>query len=694
MNKLVIIESTGKLKKISQFLPAEGWTVIASKGHVRQLAHDGEDNLGFDIVGDRVDCRYQLSDAKAKRTVAELKKAVRAADIVYLATDPDREGETISWHLAQILNLQNCRRISFNEISQKAISIAINNSRDINMNLVEAGLARACLDKCVGFQGSPLLWAQNIGAKSMGRVQSAVLHLVCELEREIINFKPVDYFSVFVDYVEGFRAFYYGRSASPTKEEDDSNSSESKRIFRQDEAANLVRLATSAQHSIVKLEQKKVDKKPPPPFTTSTLQQAAGAKLGFSPEQTMKVAQTLYEQGYITYMRTDSVTLSEDFCVAVRNWLATKDPNNIPEKVTKHRNNKNAQEGHEAIRPTNIELPSSRLKTLVEADAFNLYVLIWKRSLASQCCNAALDKTTIISKCQETFWLAKGQTISFLGYAKYWHDLSAELELPALTEGQLLNPDNAQFEKKRTNPPSRLSEPQLVALMEKKGIGRPSTFSSSVATLKVRKYVRLSKKKLFPTELGMRVDVFLQKFFPELIDANYTSIMESDLDKIAVGELNWQKHLANWYHTYFAPAVRSARQQLPKFTKSKQAPPVKGGVPSTAPKAQGKISPTEYCCPVCQKPLERYDYIKDGKNKSLLRCSDPQARKRPNHKQAVYYSTKSDIFWSPKFGELNSDSQTQPKTKTLPTKSIKKSQIVKKCDRTNPKITKIRPKNS
>ncbi|WP_072013945.1 type I DNA topoisomerase [Myxosarcina sp. GI1] len=673
MNKLVIIESTGKLKKISEFLPAEGWTVMASKGHVRQLAHDGEDNLGFDIVGNRVNCRYQLTDSKAKRTVAELKKAVRAAEIVYLATDPDREGETISWHLAQILNLHNPRRISFNEISQKAISSAVANYRDIDMNLVEAGLARACFDKCVGYKGSPLLWAQNIGAKSMGRVQSAVLHLVCELEREIINFKPVDYFSVFVDYAEGFRAFYCGGSAT---EKENDNSSESKRIFQQDEAANLVRLATSTQHSLVNLERTKVAKKPPPPFTTSTLQQTAGAKLGFSPERTMQLAQTLYEQGYITYMRTDSVNLSDDFCTAARNWLTTKDPNNIPDKVTKHRNTKNAQEGHEAIRPTNIELPSSRLKTLIEADAFNLYVLIWKRSLASQCRSAVLNKTTVVSKCQETFWQAKGQTVSFLGYARYWHDLSAELELPDLAEGQILNPDNAQFEKKRTNPPSRLSEPQLVALMEKKGIGRPSTYSASVATLKIRQYVRLSKKKLFPTELGMRVNIFLQKFFPELIDAGYTSLMESDLDKVASGELNWQKHFANWYHTYFAPAIARARQQLPNFT---------------APKAQGKISATKYFCPVCQKPLEEYTYTKEGKNKSLLRCSDPEARKQPNHKQAVYFfSTKANKFWSPKFGELGSNSSSN--AKSLPTKPIKKARIVKKCDRTNTKIAKIRRK--
>lgn len=679
MTKLVIIESTGKIKKISQILSGSDWTVKASMGHVRQLAHDGEDNLGFDIVGNRVNCRYQLTDAKAKRTVAELKKAVRAAEIVYLATDPDREGETISWHLAQILDLQNYRRISFNEISEKALSSAIANSREIDMNLVEAGLARACFDKCVGFKGSPLLWAQNIGAKSMGRVQSAVLHLVCELEREIINFKPVDYYSVFVDYAEGFRAFYCGRNASPTNEneEDDSNSSESKRIFQQDEAANLVQIATSAQHSIIKLERKNVAKKPPPPFTTSTLQQAAGAKLGFSPETTMKVAQTLYEQGYITYMRTDSVTLSKDFCAAARNWLTTKDPNNIPDKVTKHHNSKNAQEGHEAIRPTKIELPSSKLKTSIEADAFNLYVLIWKRSLASQCRNAVLNKTTIISQCQETFWQAKGQTVSFLGYAKYWHDLSAELELPDLTEGQILNPNNAQFEKKRTNPPSRLSEPQLVALMEKKGIGRPSTFSSSVATLKLRKYVRLSKKKLFPTELGMRVNVFLQQFFPELIDAGYTSLMEEDLDRIAAGELNWQKHLANWYHTYFAPAIARARQQLPKFA---------------TPKAQGKVSATKYFCPVCQKPLEEYAYTKDGESKIILRCSDSEARKRPNHKQAVYFSTKANKFWSPKFGELGSSSQSPSNVKFSPKKSVNNARIVKKCDRPNTKITKIRRK--
>ncbi|WP_072013894.1 type I DNA topoisomerase [Myxosarcina sp. GI1] len=677
MTKLVIIESTGKIKKISQILSGSDWTVMASKGHVRQLAHDGEDNLGFDIVGNRVNCRYQLTDSKAKRTVAELKKAVRAAEIVYLATDPDREGETISWHLAQILNLKNSRRISFDEISQKAITNAIANSRDIDMNLVEAGLARACFDKCVGFKGSPLLWAQNIGAKSMGRVQSAVLHLVCELEREIVNFKPVVYFSVFVDYAEGFRAFYCGRNASPTNEEDNSNCSESKRIFQQEEAANLVRVATSAQHSLVKLERTKVAKKPPPPFTTSTLQQAAEPLLGLSPERTMQLAQTLYEQGYITYMRTDSVNLSEDFCTAARNWLTSKDPRNIPDKVTKHRNNKNAQEGHEAIRPTNIELPSSRLKTLVEADAFNLYVMIWKRSLASQCRSAEIDKTIVVSQCEETFWQAKGQTVSFLGYARYWHDLSAELKLPNLAEGQILNPDNAQFEKKQTSPPSRLIESKLTKVMETKGIGRPSTYSSLIGILKTRNYIRLSKKKLCPTDLGIQVDIFMQKFFPELIDADYTARMNAALDEIAAGELNWQSYLSNWYHSYFAPAIARARQQLPNFT---------------SPKAQGKVSATEHICPVCKKPLERYDYIKDGENKIMLRCSDPQAKKRADHKQAVYYLTKLNKLWSPKFGELGSDFKTPSNVKSLPSKPIKKAQIVKKCDRITGKRAIIRRK--
>ena len=642
MVNLLIVESPGKIKKIQQIL-SDGWRIMASMGHIRQLSHDGEDNLGFDLVGDRVNCRYEPKDSKAKKIIQELKKAAKYAQRVYLATDPDREGETISWHIAQVLGLRHIWRVSFTEITEKAIRYAIANPRSLDTDLINSGQARSCLDKLVGFKGSKLLWRKNIGAKSMGRVQSAVLHLVGDREREITNFKPVDYYSVFVDYAEGFRAFYCGHNNSPSppkKENNNSESVESTRIFQESEAANLIETARKSAHSIVNLEKNKVSKSPPAPFITSTLQQAAGSKLSFSPDSTMKLAQTLYEKGLITYMRTDSVNLSEEFRLAARSWLENKDPNNVPQTTAKHRSHKNSQEAHEAIRPTNLNYPSSKLRSEIEKNAFKLYVLIWKRAIASQCRSAIFNKTTIISQSGDVLWQAKGQIVEFPGYAKYWQNLSADASLPTVKEGQALNINNAEFEKKRTSPPSRLGEAQLVALMEKKGIGRPSTYSSAIKTIKDRQYVKLSKKKLCPTKLGLEVNSFLGQVFQKLISAEFTASMEQSLDKIACGELNWQKYLTDWNRTYFAPALASAYSLLPPESQARS-------------KTQGKTSITRYICPVCQKSLEQYTYTKEGQEKSLLRCSDPQARRKPNHKKAVFFPTKTGAWWSKDFGELN-----------------------------------------
>jgi DNA topoisomerase I len=324
-----------------------------------------------------IDCRYIPRDERAKQTIAGLVAAAKQADRIFIASDPDREGEVIGWHIAQVLKLKQPQRVVYQEITESAVKKAIASPRSLDMALVEAGRCRDCLDKLVGYKGSPLIWRLKNGAKSVGRVQSATLHLVCQREREIQVFIPQDYWSVFVDYAEGFRAFYNGtaQAVSPTAYEETSDDAgatekvaESTRVLSQAEAERLVEIGKAHPHQVKTIEGKLAPKKPPAPFITSSLQQAAGSRLKFSPEHTMSVAQKLYEAGLITYMRTDSVELSQDFCTAAREWLLAHDKDNVPTKVAKQRSSKDAQEAHEAVRPTDITKASSELKQQLSED--------------------------------------------------------------------------------------------------------------------------------------------------------------------------------------------------------------------------------------------------------------------------------------------------------------------------------------
>lgn len=716
--RLLVVESPGKVKKLSQILGAE-WIVRASCGHIRELSDEGEDSLGFIMDGNSVQCRYVPRDQQAKETIQQLKAAVKQVQEVVLATDPDREGETIAWHLKEALGLKEPKRVVYTEITESAVRAAIANPRKLDSNLVGAGLCRDCLDKLVGYKGSPLVWALNNGAKSVGRVQSATLHLICRREREIQSFVPQDYWSVWVDYVEGFRAFYKGKVNAPTeapKQEaevhDDATSNsteapESTRVLKEAEATHLVEEARRYPHQVVQFEGKVVNRQPPPPFITSSLQQAAGSRLKFAPEKTMLLAQKLYEAGLITYMRTDSVMLSPEFCASARKWLEQNDPQNVPHSVTKHRSNKTAQEAHEAIRPTDVFRPSTQLRVELSTDEFNLYVLIWKRAIASQCRSAQLRKTLVITQSGSLLWQARGQVIEFLGYARYWSNLSKDTILPNLHHLQMLTLENAGHEQKQTQPPPRYSEPKLVQLMERKGIGRPSTYSPTIATLKKRDYVQLIKEHLQPTALGLEVDAFLQKALPDLLETEFTAKMEDALDAIASGKQPWQHYLTDWNQNYFTPALAKAktvvvsssngktangvverkfetsRTRCPQcsnylakipskkvtkkyflkcisgcedvvlfwseYTKTWEQPrsqAVKGANPQ-----KPKTLMTEYPCPVCKKQMEEYSYTKDGQSKTMLRCSEPKSRNDKKHQEAVYFSTQKG-WWSPKFGEL------------------------------------------
>ena len=717
--RLLVVESPGKVKKLSQILGAD-WIVRASCGHIRELSNEGDDSLGFTMDGNTVRCNYVPRDQRAKETIQQLKAAVRQVDEVVLATDPDREGETIAWHLKETLGLKDPKRVVYTEITPSAVRNAIAHPRKLDTNLIGAGLCRDCLDKLVGYKGSPLVWALNNGAKSVGRVQSATLHLICQREREILAFVPQDYWSVWVDYQEGFRAFYKGTdnteketSEPETETHDDAASNnpekpESQRVLSEAEATRLVEEAKRHPHQIIHLEGKLVYRQPPPPFTTSTLQQAAGSKLKFSPDKTMQVAQKLYEAGLITYMRTDSVMLSPEFCASARQWLEQNDPENVPQQVAKQRSSKTAQEAHEAIRPTDVFRPSVQLRAELPEDEFNLYVMIWKRAIASQCRPAQLRKTLVITKSGNILWQARGQVIEFYGYAKYWLNLSKDAVLPLLQQGQILTLAKAGHDQKQTQPPPRYSEPKLVQLMERKGIGRPSTYAPTIATLKKRNYVELKKDNLQPTALGLEVDEFLQKALPDLLEAEFTAKMEDALDAISEGKNSWQHYLTTWNQSYFVPALSKAKTvvvnssttgknnnfverkyetsktrcpncknclaKIPSskvkkkyflkcvsgcenivlfwsdFNKKWEAPKTKTYADENAPKPSAKI--TAYPCPVCKKPLEEYSYLKDGQNKTMLRCSGQDSWKDTKHKDVAYFHTAKG-WWSPKFGNLN-----------------------------------------
>lgn len=637
MANLLLIESPGKSKKLSQIL-GPGWIVKASMGHVRELANDGEDSLGFDLLDQRIECRYTPRDARGKKVLADLRQAVKQADAVYIATDPDREGETIGWHLQQALKLKNPRRVVYSEITPQAVRAAIAQPRSLNQSLIAAGRARDCLDKLVGYKGSKhVVWRLNIGAKSMGRVQSATLHLLCTREKEIQAFKSQDYWSVWVEYREGFKAFYRAKlnansgtnSAAVTEQPDDAaegkESQESDKVTHQAEADRLVAIARSTPHQVVTVEGKVAHQSPPPPFITSSLQQAAGAKLRFSPDKTMKVAQSLYEAGHISYMRTDSVMLAEPFCAAVRQYLEQQDSTNVPSKTTRHRAVKGAQEAHEAIRPTDVNHLPAQLQA--SADETKLYELIWNRAVASQCCPVRLRKTRVVTQSGSVHWEAKGQVVEFPGYTRYWNNLSADTQLPVLQQGQPLTLKQADSEKKQTQPPPRYTEPKLVQLMERKGIGRPSTYAPTIKTLKEREYVQVEKGKLQPTSLGMELDQALEKLLPELIQPEFTAQMELALDEIAQGKQDWQGYLTDWHRTYFAPALEKAGQLLKSnaiqggnSTVARCAKPAATGTPSST-QSKPQTSMTKTACPKCGEAMSKVpSKSKKLKANHFLKC--------------------------------------------------------------------------
>ncbi len=557
MLKLLIVESPGKLKTLRQIL-GPGWLLEASVGHTTELAHDGAKRMGFEIDGDRVRTRYVARGDRGKQVLAKLKAAVARSGQVYLATDPDREGEAIAWHLVQQLKLTNYVRVAYTQITESAVRKAIQNSGALNFSLIEAQRARQCLDKLVGFEVSPLLW-NSTGGKSAGRVQSSTLHLICERERERLAFKAEKYWVLRSHYSEGFEAIYEPASG-PTP------STEISQVRSVDKAKLIAEVAKKNPHRLENMETRDELRSPPPPLITSSLQQVAGSRFRYSPKQTMEIAQELYEgiggKGLVTYMRTDAVTLSPEFVSEARDWLKLHAPESMADKPPFHRVQSEAQGAHEAIRPTSASTTPEIAAKFLNREQLNVYTLIWERAIASQCKPAKLSKTKLTIACAETRWVTRGMSVLDPGYLRFWKNSEEERLLPRLQVGQTLGFLAVKMDERITEPPARYTEPKLVQMMEKRGIGRPSTYASTLSTLKEREYAVLEKTFLVPTSLGMATDEALGRALPDLVNPEFTARMESALDEIADGKLGWERYLSEWNRSYLGPAVIAARQIL------------------------------------------------------------------------------------------------------------------------------------
>lgn len=562
---LVIVESPAKAKTINKYLGSD-YKVLASYGHVRDLpSKDGS------VLPDDDFAMHWEVDAKASKRLSEIAEAAKAADRVILATDPDREGEAISWHVLEILNKKKAlkdtdvQRVTFNAITKSAVLEAMANPRQLDMELVDAYLARRALDYLVGFNLSPVLWRKLPGARSAGRVQSVALRIVVDREMEIEKFKAQEYWSVEADLVADSPPF----TARLVKHD-------GKRVQRLDIVSEAMAMAAreavhSGDFTIKSVEKKPAKRSPAPPFTTSTLQQEAARKLGFTAQRTMQAAQKLYEGvddtgGLITYMRTDGVYVTPEGIAQAREAIGQRfGPAYVPAEPRYYKTKaKNAQEAHEAIRPTNILRSPDTLR--LENDLQRLYELIWKRMIASQMESARLDRTTVEIETPDgqTGLRATGQVVVFDGFIAAYEEGRDEKQkgaedeedeggrLPALKEGAKAKVEAIRTDQHFTEPPPRFSEATLVKKLEELGIGRPSTYASILTTLRDREYVRMDKNRFYPEDKGRLVTAFLEQFFAKWVEYDFTAALETQLDEVSAGDLDWKTLLRRFWQDFHA----------------------------------------------------------------------------------------------------------------------------------------------
>ncbi len=588
---LVIVESPSKSKTIEKYLGSE-YKVVSSKGHIRDLATTGKFGLGVDVE-DGFKPSYINVKGKAS-LIKELKKDVKESDYIYLASDPDREGEAIAWHLKDTLGIKNDNysRILFHEITKDKVLEALKNPTTIDDNLVKSQETRRILDRIIGFRLSKLLQSK-IGAKSAGRVQSVALKLIVDREREIEAFQKQEYWTISANFeTPEFKADLFKYIDKDVK------------IETEKEADEILNKLTDefTVENISKKEQRKTSKYP---FITSTLQQEASTKLGFPAKKTMSIAQKLYEGidiktetvGLITYMRTDSTRLSDEYIKSTYPYIEKNYGKEYIGYVKKSKKTENVQDAHEAIRPTSILRTPEQMQEFLTDDEYKLYRLIYIRTLASLMADAIVDKTTIILDNNDYKFKVNGQILKFSGYLKIYseYESSEDKILPSLNQNETYKTSDISKEQHFTKPPARYSEAKLIQEMEELGIGRPSTYAKIIDTLKERNYVEMIEKKFAPTEIGIETTDKLQEFFSDLINVKYTANMEDDLDKIADGKLVWNEVLQKFYDI-FEPRVEDAFSDMEK----------------KAPTETGEN------CPECGSPL----VIRKGKYGEFIACSN------------------------------------------------------------------------
>lgn len=552
---LVIVESPTKSKTIQKFLK-KGYKIVSSYGHVRDLP---KTKLGVDPENN-FEIKYVIPD-KSKKTIKEIKDLAKKSDIVILATDPDREGEAISWHLAQTIGIdkKKYKRIVFHEITEKAVKEALNHSRDIDINLVNAQQTRRVLDRIVGYKLSPLLWKKIARGLSAGRVQSVALRFIVEKEREIEKFKKEEYWTIEINLEKKNKEFFtVSLSEIDHKKLDKLDIKTEKEVFQIVEKIN-----NEKKFWVSKIESKEVNKNPLPPFTTSTLQQDAYKKLGMSSKMTMRVAQQLYEKGLTTYHRTDSLSLSSEAINDSKKFINQKYGNQYWKERKYKSKIKGAQEAHEAIRPSFSEKEPTLINEL-DKNQFKLYDLIWKRFIASQMSSAVFDQKKIEVKAGEFTFKTSGQTLKFDGFLKVYQMKLEEKELPDLLLEEILELIKVIPTQHFTQPPARYNEASLIKLLEQKGIGRPSTYSPTISVIQERNYVlKDENKKFYPTSIGITVNDLLVNHFPNIVDPEFTAKMEDDLDRISQGNEDWIKLMTQFYFP-FEELIKKKEKELNK----------------------------------------------------------------------------------------------------------------------------------
>ena len=615
MKNLVIVESPSKSKTIEKYLGSD-YKVVSSLGHIRDLSTKGKFGLGVDI-DNKFKPDYQIIKGK-KKIVTDLKKDIKESDFVYLATDPDREGEAISWHLYDTLGLKdnNYKRIVFNEITKDVILDSFSKARMIDDDLVKSQEARRILDRMIGFRLSKLMQSKTEG-KSAGRVQSVALKLIVDREREIQAFNVEKYYEIdaHFDIMDSKLQTYKDEKIE---------------IKTYEEAENIVD-SLSKDYKVVSVEQVEKAKKSKYPFTTSTMQQEASNKLSFTSKKTMSVAQKLYEGitlkdetvGLITYMRTDSIRMSDQFIKSTYAYITDKFGKEYIGYVKKSNKTENVQDAHEAIRPTSINRTPESVKEYLSNDEYKLYRLIYYRALASLMKDAKVVATTILLDNNDYGFKTTGQILVFDGYLKVYSDYeeSNDKVLPEIKEGSILSTDDVEISEHETKPPARYTESKLIKEMEELGIGRPSTYAKTIDTLKERAYVNVVEKKFVPTDIGFDITDRLQEFFKDIINVEYTREMEDDLDKIAEGKLVWSDLLQRFYDD-FEPKVEVAFKEMEK----------------KAPEQTGEM------CPKCGSPL----VIKQSKYGKFVACSNyPECKYIKNNEEK---KEQREIMDCPKCG--------------------------------------------